>query len=416
MTGLPAAPAVAPAPATRLELAVGLRHGVVGPPQAIPVGWGDAEGLHHVGVAAWGDRRAAVGGGTGFTAGAAEEAAVAEALERYAGWATPLPLRPGSSVTGRRLDAAAFTLFDRRQRWRRGFPHGALYARDAPYTDATDLSTGTTTWVPAALVSLDRLLGSVATSSGMAAAPTLTGALLRALQELVERDALATTWLHGLAPRQVCLPAALLRSASKAELAAFDLTPAWSAHRVAAVAGRLDEHGRIRVSLGVACRRRWSEAVAKAFAEWAQGIAFVAHRRAQGAAWPRTAEDIVDFEGHGLWYSEHLREWEALPLWDGPLTEAAVDAPADVGVAEELRELLDALQRAGIDVLARELTPPDVRACGVRVARVVSPQLTPIHARHGWPFLGGSTRRLTWRYPWARASGRFPSPHPHPLG
>ena len=80
---------------------------------------------------------------------------------------------------------------------------------------------------------------------------------------------------------------------------------------------------------------------------------------------------------------------------------------------------MTALGRAGVRTCYRELTTPDARQLGLRVVRVVAPELTPLHHDHRWPFLGGRTADAEWRYPDARhrAGDRpFPSPHPHALG
>jgi ribosomal protein S12 methylthiotransferase accessory factor len=64
----------------------------------------------------------------------------------------------------------------------------------------------------------------------------------------------------------------------------------------------------------------------------------------------------------------------------------------------------------------RELTTPEPRTVGLHVMRVLSPDLTPLHADHRWPHLGGRTADVRWRYPWAPTSTIYPSAHPHPLG
>jgi ribosomal protein S12 methylthiotransferase accessory factor len=71
-----------------------------------------------------------------------------------------------------------------------------------------------------------------------------------------------------------------------------------------------------------------------------------------------------------------------------------------------------------VRLLYRELTPVDCNQLGLRVVRVVSPDLAPLHHDHRWPFLGGRTADVGWRYADApeRSAGSFPSPHPHALG
>ena len=68
-------------------------------------------------------------------------------------------------------------------------------------------------------------------------------------------------------------------------------------------------------------------------------------------------------------------------------------------------------------LLYRDLTTVDLRQVGLHAVRVLSPDLTPIFCHQRNPFLGGRTRDVLWRYPWAeRLPLRFPNPMPHPLG
>jgi ribosomal protein S12 methylthiotransferase accessory factor len=68
-------------------------------------------------------------------------------------------------------------------------------------------------------------------------------------------------------------------------------------------------------------------------------------------------------------------------------------------------------------VFYRDLTTIDLRQLGLSCVRVLSPDLTPIHCDQRYPFLGGRTADVLWRYPWARGlSLTYPNPLPHPLG
>ncbi len=86
-------------------------------------------------------------------------------------------------------------------------------------------------------------------------------------------------------------------------------------------------------------------------------------------------------------------------------------------IRAELDSLTGALSDAGVRLLWRELTTPDLRQLGISVVRVLSPDLTPIHFDTDWPFLGGRAADVAWRYPeLAACAGPFPNPDPHPLG
>ena len=90
-------------------------------------------------------------------------------------------------------------------------------------------------------------------------------------------------------------------------------------------------------------------------------------------------------------------------------------AAASPGV--QLQHLVHHLQAQGVSTHYRELTPPDVAAAGLRVMRVISPALSPLHADERAPFLGGRFAELGWRYPQARRGiAQGLNPWPHPLG
>jgi ribosomal protein S12 methylthiotransferase accessory factor len=76
---------------------------------------------------------------------------------------------------------------------------------------------------------------------------------------------------------------------------------------------------------------------------------------------------------------------------------------------------VSALAARGIGLYYRDLTTLDLDQAGTAVVRVLSADLAPIHADQRWPYIGGCSRELAWRYPVAPV-GPFPNPLPHPLG
>jgi ribosomal protein S12 methylthiotransferase accessory factor len=354
-------------------------------------------------------------GGAALDPDSARRAAIGELLERYASARCPLPIKlPADIPDGERiLDHAAFTLHSRRQRADPGFPYQDSYT-SPELTRVHALIDNRPVWVPANLVGTDPQLGHLATSNGLAAGPTTLLALLRAAQELVERDALMITWLHQVAARRVPPPEQVreITDPIGAEVTVFDLTPAYSPHPVAMVAGSAALAGRSRHAVGLACRASFAEAVAKALLEWAQGVAFAG---VNAGADPEPGDMPEDFDDHAVFYTRHPDLWSQLPFWSGPITSPADDTGTR-DLAEQLSELVSGLDQNGIELLYRDLTTADLAGCGVRAVRVLSPQLLPIHSDHRWPHLGGTACDLALRYPWARPTGPFPSPYPHPLG
>lgn len=407
--------------AALLRSAASFRHGIVLPPEQVEPTLADVDGLTNVGVPANSENPwAGATGGIGWDPESAEGAAVGEALERYAAAAFPLPERRRSELRLQdRLDADAFSLYSEEQRSRVDFPHEALYRADVAYTNMFSLSDNRETWVPAALVRLDMGDGGVATSTGLAAGPTPYAALLRSVQELIERDALAVSWLHGIAGRRIDLPSE--RAGVVADLGgeaiAVDATPAYSPHPVALVAGHLPLRGILRVALGAACRETWAEAVDKAFLEWVQGISFAGfHLALERPRAPKRASELKTFDDHALYYTDQLEEWSRVPLLRGGRSEPPEERPAGRASAP-LAELADGLEGEGIRVFYRELTTADLAEVGVCAVRALSPDLVPLACDEEWRFLGGTVVDVHRRYPWAVATElSFPNPHPHPLG
>ncbi|WP_052685143.1 YcaO-like family protein [Lentzea aerocolonigenes] len=377
-----------------IERAVGWRQGVVSQLHPVP------HSLSDVDVEGWAavPEPFAAGGTSG---GTSRVAALAEALERHAAARAPLEI----VTDGECWPLEHFSLHTVEQRVRGDYRYRKGYV-DTQYTRAWTLPRNEPIRVPAGLVGLDASHGLPTTSSGLAAGPSPTSALLRATQELVERDAFTTTWLHSIAPQR--FDADLPHGA-----AAFDLTPAYSPHPVIAVAGSLPIAGQARPTLGLACRATVADALQKACEEWVQGTVFIEVWLARNGSEP--IADVTDFDKHAAYYATRpSAEWDALPWFSGITTDPPADAVGR-GVAAELTELVHALDEHGIRLAYRELTTPELSAVGLHCVRVLSPDLAPLHSDHRWPHLGGRARELSWRYPHA-SPGVFPNPAPHPLG
>lgn len=406
-------------PERLIAAATGMRHGLLRPPIDVPVSAADPRQVHHSSVARDDRPATSAGGGVARTRLDARVAAVGEALERYAATHATLPLARAADLAGARiLPRGEWSLHDAEQQARPDYP--ALHHTPVGewLTECYDLASGEPVWVPAALVSMSPDYDAIATSSGLAADPDPYKALLRALQELIERDAYMVTWLHQLGGRLVDSRPVDARLGG--ELRVYDLTPAWSPHPVALVTGTLDLNGSPRHSVGVACRSRWAAAVERAELEMLQGVMFVGHRlTVEPELAALTPEGVTGFDEHAVYYSANPDRWPELPIhrgarWADPPGDGVVGDPTT-----ELRELVASLRSEPLRLCYRDLSTVDVNQLGITVVRVLSPDLTPIHHHHGWPFLGGRTSDVHWRYPDAaerRVDTTFPSPHPHALG
>jgi len=375
-----------------------------------------------------------VSGAVALEADAAADGAVAEALERLAAAQAGLEVQRRDALTpAQRLDESAFALFSARQRATPGFPWPMSERDDDLFAAVHALDDNRVAWAPQELVGLGPRSGQArlpSTSSGLAAwrdgRDGAWLALLRAAQELLERDALAVTWLNGVAGRRIALPTQwqAFVDARGGELQAFDLTQHWNPHPVIAVAGGIPFEGRARHVLGIACRADPGEALHKALLEWQQALTFAAHLCSrESARLPREPAALRSFDEHAAFYTLRPDLWPQLPL----LREAGdstlqlpppgeVMRPAAPRAIAELDLLRRRLGRAGIALYYRELTTADVAVAGLRVMRVLSPQLSGLHADERAPFLGGRCQDVAWRYPGVAPSGAGPHPLPHPLG
>jgi ribosomal protein S12 methylthiotransferase accessory factor len=389
-----------------LDRAVGWRQGVVSRLQPTPTSLSDVD---IPGFAANPEPSTSGGtsGGAGFDADSARLAALAEALERHA--ATRCPLETVDD--GPRWTLDEFTLHSPDQQAHQDFPYPGY--RNPVYTTAWTLPDNEPVGVPAGLISLDGRYGLPATSSGLAAGPSPTAALVSAISEIVERDALTTVWLHGLGPDRIAIPDHLADPvrALGGEITAFDLTPAYSPYPVAAIAGTLPVQGRLRPTLGLACRATWQEALEKAWIEWCQGTVFIRVRLAENDIARMRPDEVTDFDRHAVYYTGAIDTWADLPLWTGGSAEPPADA-----TEPGLRSLVGALTSAGIRLAYRDLTTPELSAVGLHCVRALSPDLIPLHADHRWPAIGGRAAEASWRYPNLVPRTGFPSPFPHPLG
>ncbi|MCF3106789.1 YcaO-like family protein [Streptomyces roseoverticillatus] len=391
-------------------------------------------------------------GGAGFSKGEALDATLGESLERYAAGfyrQSGLRLSAWSGLDAPAVRPDAFALFSAAQYAEPGFPF-APFEADTPvrWAPATDLTTGDTVLVPASQVYMHyrRVPGESAIapsiSTGLAAGPSYRQAVLSGLSEVVERDALAVSWLHRLPPRPVTPEAVaassrvsyMIERAASWRVRFHDLSLDLGPSCVVAVM----EHGSGAdhvMSFGSACRTSPVKAVEKAFLEAAQGLTYVRRLLRQYKDWDVAEDfsDVDDFNKHAILYSKYpaLREkagylvhpslvvprtrpqrpYEPAAAPDGPLTDAPTGPQRDV--RDTLTSLVAELRAAGHPVYAVDLTTPDVRRMGVHVVRVLVPGLQHLAGIHGCRMLGG--RRLREVVAGLGFDSAPDNPYPHPL-
>jgi len=233
--------------------------------------------------------------------------------------------------------------------------------------------------------------------------------VLRALQEVIERDALLGAWWGGYPMEEFHQetawgPEESLRLQRPNLRWRFFRVQSPFSHHVTMVTVEGEDREGFCHSVGSACResRRasWNKASLEAF----QGRHYVRHLRQQ-----RTNEvletPLQTFADHAVYYSFHREELEGTVLNRArPASEGT--APTD----ESLARLCERLSESS-PVLVRNLTPPMLigKALDWRVVKVIVPGLQPLHGDDRFAHLGGHLWLPRGLDEWREAA-----PHPFP--
>lgn len=374
---------------------------------------------------------------------AARGASIGEAVERYCGNFVPWDDLVEASWNELRrrgeeaVDPEEMVLYSARQYATRGFPFVPI-ERDTRlhWTRGRDLQRDVEAWVPASMVYPNFLNSSkmrgrpqhhFVNLSGLAAGKSLADAERSALEEMIERDAVAIWWISGSPCRpldpasdphvRACLSPIDL---DDPEPLRYQLTDVPNIFGIPVVAALLRDPKHDLVTLGAACRTDAASAAQKAVAEavhlrsysremlepdgriWKmmnEGVldprVYKPYRRDRAYREEYRADfrDVVDLGCHAQIYLDpRFREplarfdgaWETQPI-------SSVEAPS----AEECRDprqlFLDRLAAEGLRVYSVDVTTSDVASCGLAAARVIVTGMVG-NAPAAFPVLG--PRRL----------------------
>ncbi|MEU4584670.1 YcaO-like family protein [Kitasatospora aureofaciens] len=333
------------------------------------------------------------GGGGGTDPQLARAISIAEALERYSSCVLPKDLVWATAADlGDR--AADLGLFPQASKDELAHPACPVTApeRDEPirWTTAWSLTEDRPVMVPAvavwlhipALTPTERF--TLPISTGCATHTDLNRALLNGICEVIERDAIALTWLQKLPLPRIefdTMSDELARSLREVERKGirttfFDATSELGIPTLYS----LDEDPRNRrVRHVVMCATDFDpdRAAIKMLRETASS------RIALGTAEPAPAS-VDDFHSvfHGATYmgaAERTDAYDFLRAPDnGVRAFSALPRPSTGDAREDLRLVLERLKKHGMDVYAVEMTTTEAREVGFRVIRVIIPQLMPL--------------------------------------
>jgi ribosomal protein S12 methylthiotransferase accessory factor len=364
----------------------------------------------------------------------ARAASLGEALERYSATYAPtgLPVASAAQLGPQAVAPESFALFHERQHGP-GFPF-APFTRSTRVTfvEGFSLADGGRAFLPAQLGYLrhddvEPKIG-YSTSNVLACGPTLAEAVLAALLEVVERDAMMLVWANRLSlPRLTWIDDSTLRDMDRRAFAvtglrytAIDTSIFFG---VPAAIGVV--HGapgdRAALGIGAGCAPTISDTWRACFGE-----AFAVHRWLRGLladdpAVPERAEDVRSLEDHTLFHGTPGRA-DAVAFLEASSDErSTMDVPDVPGGApgEIVAEIVRRLDARGVTAYAVDVTSPDVEELGLKVARVVAPQLCAIDVDGGAPYGGGERLyRAAFEAGLVEAPLTFddlnPLPHPYP--
>jgi ribosomal protein S12 methylthiotransferase accessory factor len=364
----------------------------------------------------------------------ARAASLGEALERYSATYVPdgLPVATAAELGDDAAPPESFALFHERQHVP-GFPF-APFRRSTRlrFVEGFSLSDGGPAFLPAQLVYLRQDSGEpkigYSTSNGLACGPTLAEAVLAALLEVVERDAMMLVWTNRLSlPRLTWLDDPTLRDIDRRAFAVTGLEytaiDASVFFGVPAAVGVV--HGapgdRAALGIGAGCaptvHDAWRACLAEAFAvhRWLRGLL------ADEPAIPERVEDVRSLEDHTLFHGTSDRA-DAVAFLEASVDERrATDVPDIPGdtPGEVVAEIVRRLDERGVGAYAVDVTSPDVDELGLKVARVVTPQLCALDVDGAAPYRGGERLyRAAFEAGLVEAPLAFddlnPLPHPYP--
>ena len=344
-------------------------------------------------------RRLPIGWGKGLTISGAVLSAVGEAIERYSAsvvdpnrivWKHP------DELEGEFLDPRDCGLYSDAQYQRADFPYVRFDPNIAhPWVLGNWLNNGKPVWVSAIFVflSIELLQEQViaqGTSNGLAASTDKDDAALRAVLELVERDAFMTTWLTAYPTQRLQLDDTLdplLRTvlegieALGGTIEVYQLPASVVGTTVLCLAlGDGDQYP--GVTFGLGCDLDPRAALRQAVLELGQTGPYL--RRMMRSKVLTAAENPAGVRAmldHAAYYFPK----ERATAFDRLRSENSTVNLRDLNAVEKrsLKDCAAALDEAGVRMALVDVTSADVATGPFRVMRAISPDLQPIWYGYG---------------------------------
>lgn len=374
-------------------------------------------------------------GGAGFSRESALLACIGEGVERYCcRFVDGRSLKFGSfeDYKDQAVDPALWSLYSPLQYALPRFPFvPLLHSTPLWWAQAYSLFDSESKLVPACFLYMPYEIRepeapiTPAISTGLSCASSCTQAILQGLYEVIERDALAITWLKQVPVCElVDMPEDISLTFNRGPITyhVYDITSDVNIPVYLVLSIGDSAFGRL-ISVGTACNLDPLRALRKAFLENAQGRLALMHLREKHTGWVPQADfaDVNTFEDHALVLTccpDLLGQVRFLGA-KGKKSFRENFKHREERPDKALALCLEQLDKAGFEPLAKDLTTEDIRPIGLSVVRTLIPGMQPLHGTHILPFLGGNRLEsaadiFSVREDEVLPAGQF-NPIPHPL-
>jgi ribosomal protein S12 methylthiotransferase accessory factor len=345
------------------------------------------------------------GEGKGATQDDAARSAIGEGVERYAAsiWQLSKLIYASFDELGRRaFDPNWLVLYDDDQYARMDFPYVRFDAQQPIYWKCGRwLDTDEEVQLPAIATylnfpSVDAERFGQTTSSGLAAGSTFEDAALRALYELIERDAFMLIWLAKRPALRVAVDGAEAvtqqaileaeRLGARIELYLIDVG---TGHPTMICVGLGDGNSWPAVTIGLGTHANVDIALQKAVFEHGHYGLYMRRLMREGEHKKISdRKDVLTNLDHGLYYIDPEHS-SALGCFRADAGNQALleDLRRKYRHEAKLTACVSSLAEVGVRAAAVDVTPPDIRLSPIRVVRAFGTYMQPIH-------FGSVNRRL----------------------
>jgi ribosomal protein S12 methylthiotransferase accessory factor len=266
----------------------------------------------------------------------------------------------------------------------------------------TDLTNGQESWCPGAFIylpwTIEEKWVNINTSTGLAAHSDFNKAILSGLYECIERDSFVISWAHELYREKIVINReieAYIDSIfpKKYEWHFFDINYDLETPTVFGICFGEADFGKF-VAVGTSARGTYREALEKVVLEIGQAVSYFRYLLGEKKDWTPSDNyhELEDFEDHSIFYLKRPDLIHAFNPWRNAVASKHIDMAekSKPDNLAELNRLLRLFKSKGYNVLAKDLTTPDVRSCGFFATCTFVPQLLQMNGAYPFYFLGGS--------------------------